>query len=106
MAIYEGTAANFASLTNNPDKLVVVDYWADWCSPCKQLAPILDELAADYNDQVDVVKVDTNSQADLAAQRAIMSLPTLEFYSGARLVKTVQGGQTKRQLMKIIDSLV
>ncbi|MDO4784091.1 MAG: thioredoxin [Propionibacteriaceae bacterium] len=105
MAIHEGNAANFASLTNNPGKLVVVDYWADWCSPCKQLAPILDELAAEYNDRLDVVKVNTGDQTDLAAQRGIMSLPTLEFYSGGQLVKTTQGGQTKRQLIKIIDSL-
>lgn len=105
MAVHEGTAANFASLTNNPSKLVLVEYWADWCSPCKQMSPILDELAAEYNDQLDIVKVDTNSQAELAAQHGILSLPTLEFYVNGHLVKTTQGGQTKRQLIKTIESL-
>lgn len=105
MTIHEGTAANFAALTGS-SKLVIVDYWADWCSPCKQLSPILDELAAEYNDQIDVVKVDTNGQADLAAQQGVMSLPTLHFYSGGQLVKSLQGGQTKRTLVKTIESLV
>lgn len=106
MAIHEGTSANFTDRVLRADKVVIVDYWADWCSPCKQLAPILDELAAEYNGQIDVVKVDTNGQADLAAQQGVMSLPTLHFYSGGELVKSLQGGQTKRQLVKVIDSLV
>lgn len=105
MAIHEGNAANFGALTSS-NKLVLVDYWADWCSPCKQIAPILDELAADYNDQLDVVKVDTNAHPDLATKQGVMSLPALHFYSGGQLVKTLQGGQTKRQLIKVIDSLV
>lgn len=105
MAVNEGTAANFASLLNT-DKVVLVDFWADWCAPCKQMGPIIDELAVDYNDQLDVVKVDTNSQPDLAGNYGVMSLPTLLFFQNGQQVKALQGGQTKRQLIKAIDSLV
>ncbi|PIE99381.1 MAG: thioredoxin [Propionibacterium sp.] len=105
MAINEGTVGNFNKLLST-NKIVIVDYWADWCSPCKQLAPILDELAAEYNDDIDVVKIDTNSQPQLAAAHGVMSLPTLHFYSQGTMVRTVQGGQTKRQLTKAIESLL
>lgn len=105
MAINEGTAGNFSSLLST-NKVVLVDFWADWCSPCKQMAPIIDELAVDYNDQLDVVKVDTNSQPDLAAQYGVLSLPALLFFQNGEVVKTLSGGQTKRQLIKAIDSVV
>lgn len=105
MAVQVGTSANFATLTSLP-KIVIVDYWADWCSPCKQISPILDDLATQYADQIEVVKVDTNAQADLAAAQGVMSLPTLHFYSGGMIVKSLQGGQTRRQLVKEIESLI
>lgn len=70
------------------------------------MAPILDELAVDYNDQLDVVKVDTNSQPELATQYGVLSLPTLLFFQNGSVVKTLNGGQTKRQLIKAIDSVV
>ncbi|WP_237268386.1 thioredoxin [Tessaracoccus flavescens] len=84
--------------------LVVVDYWADWCSPCKQLSPIIEELSNEYGD-VKFVKVDTNSNPNLAADQGILSLPTLQFFQGGRVAKSLSGGKTKNALKKAIDEL-
>ena len=105
MAIKAVTEGNFADEVLLADGLVIVDYWADWCAPCKQIAPILEELAAEYGN-VKFVKVDTNAQPGLAAQQGVLSLPTLQFFQSARVVKSLSGGQTKRALKKAIDDLV
>lgn len=105
MAIKAVTEGNFADEVLLADGLVIVDYWADWCAPCKQIAPILEELDAEYED-VKIVKVDTNAQPGLAAQQGVLSLPTLQFFQGARVVKSLSGGQTKRALKKAIEDLV
>ena len=88
----------------NP-KPVLVDYWADWCSPCKQMAPVIDELAGEFGD-VKFVKVDTNTNPNLAAEQGILSLPTLQFFQGGRVTKALSGGKTKNALKKAIDELV
>lgn len=98
------TEATFADEVLMHDELVVVDYWADWCAPCKQIAPILDELDAQY-DNVKFVKVDTTAQAGLAAAQGVMSLPTLQFFRAGRVVKSLTGGKTKKALQKVIDEL-
>ena len=84
--------------------LVIVDYWADWCAPCKQMSPIIDELAKEYPD-VKFVKVDTNANPNLAAEQAVLSLPTLQFFTGGRVAKSLSGGKTKGALKKAIDEL-
>lgn len=105
MAIAAVTESTFADEVLMHDGLVVVDYWADWCAPCKQLSPVLDELAAE-NPNVKFVKVDTNAEASLAAQQGVMSLPTLQFFTGGRVEKSLSGGKTKKALQKVIDELV
>ena len=98
------TDATFASTVLHSDKPVLIDYWADWCSPCKQLSPIIDELSSEYGD-VKFVKVDTNSNPNLAAEQGILSLPTLQFFQGGRVAKSLSGGKTKNALKKAIDEL-
>lgn len=105
MAINAVTESTFADEVLNCDGLVVVDYWADWCAPCKQLSPVLDELAAQY-DNVKFVKVDTNAEPGLAAQQGVMSLPTLQFFQQGRVEKSLTGGKTKKALQKVIDELI
>lgn len=104
MAIADVTEKTFADEVLMADGLVIVDYWADWCAPCKQMAPILDELDAQYGN-VKFVKVDTNANPNLAAEQGVLSLPTLQFFQGGRVEKSLSGGKTKGALKKAIDEL-
>ena len=106
MAVHEVTEASFTTEVAEADGLVVVDYWADWCSPCKQMAPIIEELSNTYDGRVRFVKVDTNAEPALAAQQGVMSLPTLEFWEGGRVVKSLTGGKSKSALTKALDELL
>lgn len=105
MAIADVTEKTFADEVLMADGLVIVDYWADWCAPCKQMSPILDELDAQYGN-VKFVKVDTNANPNLAAQQGVLSLPTLQFFQGGRVVNSLSGAKTKKALTKAIDELV
>ncbi|AQP50753.1 thioredoxin [Tessaracoccus flavescens] len=104
MAVTDATEKTFTDEVLMAGGLVVVDYWADWCSPCKQLSPIIEELSNEYGD-VKFVKVDTNSNPNLAADQGILSLPTLQFFQGGRVAKSLSGGKTKNALKKAIDEL-
>lgn len=104
MAVTDVTEKTFTDEVLMAGGLVVVDYWADWCSPCKQLSPIIEELSNEYGD-VKFVKVDTNSNPNLAADQGILSLPTLQFFQGGRVAKSLSGGKTKNALKKAIDEL-
>lgn len=104
MAVTDVTEKTFVDEVLMAGGLVVVDYWADWCSPCKQLSPIIEELSKEYGD-VKFVKVDTNSNPNLAAEQGILSLPTLQFFQGGRVAKSLSGGKTKKALKKAIDEL-
>ncbi|MDF1487416.1 thioredoxin [Tessaracoccus caeni] len=105
MAVTDITEQQFADEVLMAPGLVIVDYWADWCAPCKQMAPILDELARAYPD-VKIVKVDTNSYPNLAAQQGVLSLPTLQFFQAGRVAKSLTGGKTKTALKKAIEELL
>lgn len=105
MAVTDVTEATFADEVLMADGLVIVDYWADWCAPCKQMAPILDELAAQYT-QVKFVKVDTNTNPNLAAAQGVLALPTLQFFQKGRVVHSLSGAKTKKALTKAIDELL
>ena len=102
MSLRDVTGTAFQQEVVEAKGLVVVDYWADWCAPCKQMAPILEELEAAHPD-IKFVKVDTDAETALAAQRGIMGLPTLEFWVDGEVVDTATGGKTKRALQKAID---
>ena len=104
MAVTDVTEKTFTDEVLMAGGLVVVDYWADWCSPCKQLSPIIEELSNEYG-EVKFVKVDTNSNPNLAAEQGILSLPTLQFFQGGRVAKSLSGGKTKNALKKAIDEL-
>lgn len=104
--VIEVTDSTFSSEVTGASKPVLVDYWADWCAPCKQLSPIIDELAGVYGDRMVFAKVDTNANTRVAAEQGIMSLPTLQVWQDGQLVKQVQGGRTKKALIKIIEEFV
>jgi putative thioredoxin len=83
---------------------VLVDFWADWCAPCKMLVPVLAKLAVDYADRLHITKVNTDRERDLARQYGIRSLPTLHLYSNGRLVEEVLGAQPESTLRALIEN--
>lgn len=87
------TVENFQQviLEGSTDKLVMVDFWADWCEPCKQLMPVLEKLASEYSDHVVLAKIDCEAQQQLAAQFGIRSLPTVAFFKNGQPVDGFAG---------------
>jgi thioredoxin 1 len=100
------TDATFADLVLKSTKPVLVDYWADWCAPCRQLTPIIEELAASYGDQMTFLALDTNENTAIPTQQGVLGLPTIQIFSGGELVKSFQGGKSKRALIEAIEEVL
>ena len=101
--VAEVTDATFAAQVLQSSRPVLVDYWADWCAPCKQLSPIIDELARDYGDKVTFLKLDTNVNTATPVDYGVLSLPTIQIWVGGEVVKSVTGANPKSVLLKAID---
>jgi thioredoxin 1 len=99
------TDANFAEILNT-DQLVVVDFWATWCGPCKALAPIVEELAAEYEGKVTIAKCNVDDCEDVPMNYGIRSIPTLIFFKNGEVVDRTVGAMTKAALAAKIDSLM
>ena len=95
--------SNFAELLQS-DKLVVVDFWATWCGPCRMLSPILDEVEAEMAGKIEVVKVNVDDADEIAAQYRIMSIPTLLFFKGGQVVDKTVGALPKNVLTEKINA--
>ena len=91
------TNTNFTELVND-SKLVIVDFWATWCGPCRMISPILDELEEEMADQITVVKVNVDDADEIAAQYRIMSIPTLLFIKNGQIVDKTVGAMPKPAL--------
>ena len=92
------TDASFADDVLMSDKPVVVDFWAEWCGPCKMVAPILAEIAAE-NDGITIAKLNVDENPQTAASYGITSIPTMNVYSGGEVVKTIIGAKPKAALL-------
>lgn len=97
------TDASFDQDVLKASKPVLVDYWADWCTPCKQLAPIIEELAAEYGDKIDFVKLDTNDNPTTPAKYGILSIPVLQLFVDGELAAEVKGARSKGAILKTLD---
>lgn len=90
-------------LVRSHEMPVLVDFWADWCAPCKSLMPVLDKLYTDYQGQLQIVKINTDEQRSLAEVNGIRSLPTLRLYRDGEVVEEVMGAQPESVLRELID---
>jgi thioredoxin 1 len=85
---------------------VVADFWAEWCGPCRMIAPVLKELARDYKDRLKVAKINVDEEPDLASRFGIQSIPTLLFFKGGEMVRQQIGAVPRAVLEKIVKELV
>ncbi len=83
---------------------VLVDFWAEWCGPCKMIAPVLDEIARDYKDRLQIVKVNVDENNDTPAKFNIRGIPTLLLFKDGALAATKVGAANKSQLVEFLDS--
>ncbi|MGE3308341.1 MAG: thioredoxin [Limisphaerales bacterium] len=82
---------------------VLVDFWAEWCGPCKMIAPVLEELAGELDGQIKIAKVDVDSEAALASQYGITAIPTLLLFKNGQIVDQMRGAKSKRAIRDTIE---
>lgn len=103
VADYENNSADWKYLGDKP---AIIDFYADWCGPCKMIAPILDELAAEYGDQIYIYKVNTEKEQELAAAFGIRSIPSLLFIPMEGQPQMAQGAMPKNTFKEVIDEVL
>jgi thioredoxin 1 len=104
--VKEFTDANFETEVLGSDVPVLVDFWAEWCMPCRMLAPTVEELADEYQGKLKVGKVDTDSNRDVAMKFGITAIPTMMVFKDGEVVKRIIGLQQKRELKTLIDAIL
>ena len=100
------TGDNFEAEVINSQTPVVVDFWAEWCGPCKMLGPVLDELAGEYDGKVKIGKVDVDSNQQLAGKYGIQTIPQLFFFKDGEQVNQIGGMRAKADLQAAFDELL
>lgn len=103
MAHIDGTSANFKNEVLDCPSFVLVDFWATWCGPCQMLAPILDEIGKELGDKVKIVKVDVDSESQLAQDYNVSSIPTVIIFKNGQVIDTIIGFRQKQDYLKVLN---
>jgi thioredoxin 1 len=100
------TAATFQAEVLASAKPVLVDFWAEWCGPCRMVSPILDEIATEHSDKITIVKVNVDEEPALAQQYGITSIPAMQVFQGGELVKSIIGAKPKPALLADLSAFI
>jgi thioredoxin 1 len=99
MAAKNVTTATFQDEVLSSATPVLVDFWAEWCGPCRMVSPILDEIAAEYSDKIEIVKVNVDEEPQLAMQYGVTGIPLMGIFQGGQLVKQMVGAKPKQAIV-------
>ena len=100
------TDSTFDSDVLASDKPVLVDFWAEWCGPCKMVAPVLEEIASEHGDKITVAKVNIDENPEIARRYQIMSIPTMSVFSGGEVVRSIVGAKPKAALLRDLEGIL
>ncbi len=98
------TDATFTADVLQSDKPVLVDFWAEWCNPCKLVAPVLEEIANEHADKLNIVKLNIDENPETARAYQIMSIPTMSVFQGGQIVKNIVGAKPKAALLRDLEA--
>lgn len=106
MATEKVTAATFNDVVLKSSTPVLVDFWAEWCGPCRAVAPILEEISNEYSGKIKIVKLNTDEEGSIAMKYGISSIPTMNVFVGGEVVKSIVGARPKPAIVKELSEYI
>ncbi|CAB4906406.1 unannotated protein [freshwater metagenome] len=106
MATTKVTTADFEAVVLKSTTPVLVDFWAEWCGPCRAVGPILEEISNEHGDKLKIVKLNTDEEGSIAMKYGISSIPTMNVFVNGEVVKTIVGAKPKPALLKDLESYI